>query len=155
MIINTSDNTTTGIGFINRWPETHRRLLAVILELNAQNSVTIHGYHTATDFFRLQLPRDLVIRHPQASAAGACRHKACELLGIAPRTLERWRQCGGLMHDARTTRAYVPENKLSDQERDQGCFVHLVLANLAKVTFIQLLTADFGARSRLISENSQ
>jgi len=35
------------------------------------------------------------------------------------------------------------------------CFVHLVLANLAKVTFIQLLTADFGARSRLISENSQ
>ena len=39
-------------------------MLAVILELNAQNSVTIHGYHTATDFFRLQLPRDLVIRHP-------------------------------------------------------------------------------------------
>ena len=35
------------------------------------------------------------------------------------------------------------------------CFVHLVLANLAKVTFIQLLAADFGARSRLISENSQ
>ena len=55
----------------------------------------------------------------EASAAGARRHKACELLGIAPRTLERWRQCGGLKHDARTTRAYEPENKLSDQERDQ------------------------------------
>ena len=64
----------------------------------------------------------------EASAAGARRHKACELLGIAPRTLERWRQCGGLKHDARTTRAYVPENKLSDQERDQV----LAVANSAE-----------------------
>ena len=38
----------------------------MILELNAQNLVTIPGYHTATDFFRPQLPRDLGIRqgHP-------------------------------------------------------------------------------------------
>ena len=27
----------------------------------------------------------------QANAAGARCHKACELLGIAPRTLQRWR----------------------------------------------------------------
>ena len=64
----------------------------------------------------------------EASAAGARRHKSCELLGIAPRTLERWRQCGGLKHDARTTRAYEPENKLSDQERDQV----LAVANSAE-----------------------
>ena len=54
-------------------------MLAVILELNAQNSVTIHGYHTATDFFRLQLPRDLVIRHPQA--AGVSFEDRQDLLG--------------------------------------------------------------------------
>jgi hypothetical protein len=42
------------------------KLLAVILEFNMQNLVTIPGYHTATDFFRPQLPRDLGIRqgHP-------------------------------------------------------------------------------------------
>ena len=68
----------------------------------------------------------------EASAAGARRHKACELLGIAPRTLERWRQCGGLKHDARTTRAYVPENKLSDQERDQV----LAVANSAEFSHL-------------------
>ena len=64
----------------------------------------------------------------EANAAGARRHKACELLDIAPRTLERWRQCGGLKHDARTTRAYEPENKLSDQEREQV----LAVANSAE-----------------------
>ena len=42
------------------------RLLAVILELNVQNLVTIPGSHTATDFFRPQLPRDLGIRQEHA-----------------------------------------------------------------------------------------
>jgi len=37
--------------------------------LYAQNSTTIPGYRTATDFFRLQLPRDLVIRHPHGAKA--------------------------------------------------------------------------------------
>ena len=55
----------------------------------------------------------------EASAAGARCHKACELLGIAPRTLQRWRQCGELVDDARSTRSYVPANKLSNQEREQ------------------------------------
>ena len=55
----------------------------------------------------------------EASAAGARCHKACELLGIAPRTLQRWRQYGELLDDARRTRNYVPANKLSDQEREQ------------------------------------
>ncbi len=55
----------------------------------------------------------------EASAAGARCHKACELLGIAPRTLQRWRQYGELLDDARSTRNYVPANKLSDQEREQ------------------------------------
>ena len=55
----------------------------------------------------------------EANAAGARCHKACELLGIAPRTLQRWRQCGELLDDARRTRSYVPANKLSDQEREQ------------------------------------
>jgi hypothetical protein len=49
-------NTTTRIGFINRWPEMRRRLLAVFLKLNAQISAAIPGYHTATDFFK---PRSL------------------------------------------------------------------------------------------------
>ena len=64
----------------------------------------------------------------EASAAGARCHKACELLGIAPRTLQRWCQCGELVDDARSTRSYVPANKLSDQEREQI----VVVANSAE-----------------------
>ena len=55
----------------------------------------------------------------EASAAGARRDKACGLLGIAPRTLQRWQQSGELLEDARRTRCYVPANKLSEEEREQ------------------------------------
>jgi putative transposase len=55
----------------------------------------------------------------QANTAGARAHKACELLGITPRTLQRWQQRGELLDDARRTRCHVPVNKLSDQEREQ------------------------------------
>ena len=55
----------------------------------------------------------------EANTAGARSHKACELLSIAPRTLQRWRQRGELLDDARSTRSFAPANKLSDQEREQ------------------------------------
>ena len=55
----------------------------------------------------------------EANTAGARSHKACKLLGIAPRTLQRWRQYGELLDDARCTRSYVPANKLDDREREQ------------------------------------
>ena len=55
----------------------------------------------------------------EASTAGARRHKACELLGITARALQRWRQSGGLGSDGRVDRAYEPRNKLSDPEREQ------------------------------------
>lgn len=55
----------------------------------------------------------------EANAAGARRRKACELLGIAPRSLQRWCQGDELRADARLTRRDVPANKLSDAERQQ------------------------------------
>lgn len=55
----------------------------------------------------------------EASVAGARRHKACELLGITARALQRWRQSDGLGNDGRTNRVYEPQNKLSDAERKQ------------------------------------
>lgn len=55
----------------------------------------------------------------QANRAGARCSKACALLGIAPRTLQRWQQGDELLDDARSTRRCVPANKLSDAEREQ------------------------------------
>ncbi len=55
----------------------------------------------------------------EASVAGARRHRACKLLGITARTLQRWRQSGTLENDGRTHRTHVPQNQLSDAEREQ------------------------------------
>ena len=55
----------------------------------------------------------------EASAAGARRHKACELLGITARALQRWGQSDELDDDGRTNRVYEPQNKLSDAERER------------------------------------
>jgi len=51
-------------------------------------------------------------------ALGARRKKACEILGITARTLQRWQKPEGLV-DKRQTRQYRPANKLSDDERRQ------------------------------------
>jgi putative transposase len=53
----------------------------------------------------------------EAHTAGARRNRACALLGISLRTLQRWQQSGEVSADGRCTRDFIPANKLSDQER--------------------------------------
>jgi len=53
----------------------------------------------------------------EASIAGARIRKACDLLGISPRSLQRWRQSGEIGEDGRSRRQFVPANKLSEIER--------------------------------------
>lgn len=53
----------------------------------------------------------------EAHAAGARRAKACGVLGISLRTLQRWQKSGEITEDGRRARDFVPPNKLSDQER--------------------------------------
>lgn len=56
----------------------------------------------------------------QACVQGARRAKACALLGISVRTLQRWRdEQGTVCEDARPQRDFVPNNKLSEAEREQ------------------------------------
>ena len=54
----------------------------------------------------------------KAVAAGARQDKACEVIGLSTRTLQRWRIDGGIGEDKRPT-AIRPEplNKLSARER--------------------------------------
>lgn len=64
----------------------------------------------------------------EASLAGARRAKACALLGIALRSLQRWQESGEIAEDGRRARDCVPPNKLSDQERQAV----LAMANSAE-----------------------
>jgi len=52
----------------------------------------------------------------EARAAGARRHKACEVLDITLRTLERWEKADG-MQDKRKQMARIPANKLTEEQR--------------------------------------
>lgn len=52
----------------------------------------------------------------EAVAAGARQERACEVLGLSPRTLQRWREPDG-GEDRRQGPIRPPANKLSDPER--------------------------------------
>ena len=53
----------------------------------------------------------------EAVTAGARQFKACGVLGLSPRTLQRWKKDG--LTDQRTQRHYTPANKLSAEERQR------------------------------------
>ena len=57
----------------------------------------------------------------KACTAGARQAKACEILGVSSRTLQRWRENGQVKADARgqTCRESKPHNKLSHRERQE------------------------------------
>jgi transposase InsO family protein len=57
----------------------------------------------------------------KARSSGARIATICSLLGISPRTLQRWRKQGGVKADGRkyAARSRIPANKLSAQERKQ------------------------------------
>jgi putative transposase len=56
----------------------------------------------------------------EACHAGARLASACAVVGIAARTLQRWRDEAGLREDARAAAAQerIPANRLSDAERE-------------------------------------
>ena len=57
----------------------------------------------------------------QACAAGARLSRACEVLEISPRTLQRWHEDGQVKADGRKPAGArrVPANKLTEHERRQ------------------------------------
>ena len=61
----------------------------------------------------------MILEHiDEAAAAGARCSKAATLLGLSPRTVERWRT-RGVGVDGRRGPKTLPDNKLSDRERAQ------------------------------------
>lgn len=54
----------------------------------------------------------------EAVVAGARKVKACAVLGVTVRTVQRWEQSGGL-NDKRQSAVKNPKNKLSEDEKDR------------------------------------
>ena len=54
----------------------------------------------------------------QAQEGGARQSKACELIGLSAKTLQRWEQAGNTQ-DGRNEVQHTPANKLSELERQR------------------------------------
>ena len=52
-----------------------------------------------------------------AISQGARQTKAAAIIGLPARTLQRWKQSGDIKQDGRKTRAFIPPNKLTEDER--------------------------------------
>jgi transposase InsO family protein len=61
----------------------------------------------------------VIVLIEEACAAGARLSKACEVVGLSPRTVQRYRQDGQIKPDGRKAAAVgrIPANRLSEEER--------------------------------------
>ncbi len=55
----------------------------------------------------------------EAIASGARQHKACDIIGISPKTIQRWKKPTELHSDGRQTREFIPFNKISPAVRQK------------------------------------
>jgi putative transposase len=65
----------------------------------------------------LQQRQTLIDSIAEATAAGARQDQACTVLGLSPRTLQRWQAGETLREDQRPQRQYTPSHALSEAER--------------------------------------
>jgi len=55
----------------------------------------------------------------EATASGARQHKACDIIGISVKTIQRWKKPTELQDDKRQTREFIPANKITPVERQE------------------------------------
>jgi hypothetical protein len=73
----------------------------------------------------LQQRQNLIDSLAEATTAGARQDQACAVLGLSPRTLQRWQAGEALSEDRRPQRQYTPSHALTESERAEV----LVVAN--------------------------
>ena len=61
--------------------------------------------------------KQVIVLVNESVAAGARQAKACEVLGLSERTLQRWRTSDSVRCDQRSLRQYQPSHKLTAIER--------------------------------------
>ena len=67
--------------------------------------------------FPLEQRKNSVRLCNEAIASGARQHKACAIIGITPKTIQRWKKPIELQDDKRQIRAFIPKNKIDNSVR--------------------------------------
>jgi transposase InsO family protein len=65
----------------------------------------------------LQQRQNLIGAITEATTAGARQDQACAVLGLSPRTLQRWQAGDAMSEDRRPQRQYTPGHALTESER--------------------------------------
>ena len=65
----------------------------------------------------LEQRSEILELYNEAKQSGARQHKICQVLGLSPKTIQRWQKPEALQCDSRRTRRYHPSNKLTEAER--------------------------------------
>ena len=98
-----------------------------------------------------------------AQQSGARYTRACEVVGLSMRTIQRWKQSGEIKDDGRKHRAFEPANKLSEHERHRVLAVanSTEYAHLSPSQIVPILAekgiymASESTFSRLLAEQKQ
>lgn len=67
----------------------------------------------------LEQRKNIVMLCDEATASGARQEKACAIMGINPKTIQRWRKSNELRADGRQTREFIPANKITKAVRQK------------------------------------
>jgi len=67
----------------------------------------------------LEQRKIIVMLCDEAIAAGARQHKACGIIGITAKTIQRWKKPTKLQDDGRQKREFIPANKITQAVRQE------------------------------------
>lgn len=66
---------------------------------------------------RLEQRSEMMAMYQAAKDAGARQQPICHIMGLSPKTVQRWNKSGQLTCDGRRTREFIPSTKISEEER--------------------------------------
>jgi len=67
----------------------------------------------------LEQRSEIMKLYQEAKTAGARQHVICQIIGLNPKTIQRWNKPDELQCDGRKTREFIPSNKITEGERQK------------------------------------
>jgi len=67
----------------------------------------------------LEQRSEIISMYNEAKSSGARQHAICQIIGLNPKTIQRWNKTNELTGDGRTSRVFVPLNKITEEERQK------------------------------------
>jgi len=67
----------------------------------------------------LEQRSEIMKLYQEAKTSGARQYAICQIIGLNPKTIQRWNKPDKLQCDGRKTREFIPQNKITEDERQK------------------------------------